>query len=312
MNSRKFVKRSLLPVIVMLTLILPLSGLALAAEQAVAGRADAAVAVDVVVNIDKDTRVITLKNEAGEQYSFTAGPEVKNFDQLKRGDLVIMEYYSGFALALEPKSSGLEVKASTQTVQTAEPGEKPGMKVTGGTYVTAEIVGIDQELGVVILQGPEHVLALKVNESINLSDLKVGQEVEALYTESYAISVVPAPKVSGAVNMKTKAVAVGIGYSWGEGNLTMYDGTKHDFSVRGLTVIDVGITSVEATGDVYNLVEAKDLEGLFVAGEAGATLVGGGSVMALKNGNDVVIKLKSTQKGVRLSLAGQGLKVKLK
>ena len=74
----------------------------------------------------------------------------------------------------------------------------------------------------------------------------------------------------------------------------------------------MGITSVEATGNVYNLVEAEDIEGVFVAGEAGATLVGGGSVMALKNGNDVVIKLKSTQKGVRLSLAGQGLKVKLK
>lgn len=112
--------------------------------------------------------------------------------------------------------------------------------------------------------------------------------------------------------MKSKAVAVGIGFSWGEGTMSMYDGSQHDFTVRGLSVIDVGITSAEATGEVYNLVEAKDLEGTFIAGEAGAALIGGGSVMALKNGNDVVMKLKSTQKGIRLSLAGQGLKVKLK
>ena len=34
--------------------------------------------------------------------------------------------------------------------------------------------------------------------------------------------------------------------------------------------------------------------------------------MALQNGNGVVLKLKSTQKGVRLTLAGQGMKIKLK
>lgn len=179
----------LLSAFVVLTLFLPLSGLSLAAEQAAAAFADAAVAVDVVVNIDKDTRVITLKNEAGEQYEFTAGPEVKNFDQLKRGDLVILQYYSGLVLALEPKGSSLEAKASELTIQTAEPGEKPGMKVAGTTYVAAKIAGIDQELGVVILEGPEHVLALKVRDGKNLSNIEVGQEVEALYTQSYAISV---------------------------------------------------------------------------------------------------------------------------
>lgn len=42
-----------------------------------------------------------------------------------------------------------------------------------------------------------------------------------------------------------------------------------------------------------------------IAGEAGAALVGGGSVLALKNGNDVVLKLKTTQKGVRQSDRGR-------
>lgn len=312
MICRRTVNRILLSLFLVLTLTLLFSSGSMAEKKGGAGFVDAAVAVDVIVNIDQDTRVITLKNEAGEQYDFTAGPEVKNFAQLKRGDLVIMEYYAGFAIALGPKGSGLEAKTSATKIETAKPGEKPGIKVTSGTYASAKVVGIDQENRIVILKGPEHVLALKVSDQVNIADLEVGQEVEALYTESYAISVQPAPKVSGTVDIKTKAVAVGIGISWGEGTLSMYDGSKHEFSVKGLTVLDVGITSVEATGEVYNLVEAKDIEGIFAAGEAGATMIGGGSVLALKNGNGVVMKLKSTQKGLRLSLAGQGLKVKLK
>ena len=83
-------------------------------------------------------------------------------------------------------------------------------------------------------------------------------------------------------------------------------------SVRGMTVLDVGVSGIETTGEVYNLVEAKDIEARFIAGQAGAALIAGGSSVAMKNGNGVVMKLKSTQKGVRLTLAGQGLKVTLK
>jgi len=291
---------------------LAISVLAQAEEVGIAEVMDAAVAVDVIVKIDKDSRAITLKNEEGEEWVFTAGPEVRNFDQLKRGDLVIMEYYSGLAIALEPKGSGLEERASELEVERAKAGEKPGMKVTASTYILAEITAVNTKYRVVAIEGPENTLILKVSDEIDLNQIEVGQQIEALYTESYAISVVPAPKVSGTVTMKIKAVAFGIGVEWGEGTLTMYDGTSHEFKIRGLTVVDVGISSIEATGEVYNLVEAKDIEKRFVAGAAGAALVGGGSAVAMKNGKGVVMKLKSAQKGVRLTLAAEGLKVTLK
>lgn len=283
-----------------------------AEEEGVAEATDSAVAVDVIVNIDKDSRAITLKNDEGEEWVFMAGPEVRNFDQLKRGDLVITEYYSGLAIALEPKGSGLEERASELEVDRAKAGEKPGMKITASTYIQAEVKAIDTENRIVAIEGPENTLVLKVSDDIDLTQIDVGQEVEVLYTQSYAISVEPAPKVSGTVTMKIKAVALGIGVEWGEGTLTMYDGTSHDLKVRGLTVVDVGVTSIEATGEVYNLVEAKDIEERFVAGAAGAALVGGGSAVAMKNRKGVVMKLKSAQKGIRLTLAAEGLKVALK
>lgn len=89
--------------------------------------AETAVAIDVIVNIDKDSRAITLKNEEdGTEFEFVAGPEVRNFDQLKRGDLVITEYYSAFAVALEPRGSGLEARVSSTELDRGRYADRAG------------------------------------------------------------------------------------------------------------------------------------------------------------------------------------------
>jgi hypothetical protein len=294
-------------------LFLMFGGVAQAEEVGVAAISETAVSVSVIVNVDKDSRTITLKDEgASDEWEYVAGPEVQNFDQLERGDFVIIEYYAGFAIALEPKGSGLEERASEIELDRAAPGEKPGMELTESTYIMAVVSAVDPKLGIITFEGAENSLTMMVGDDVDLSQIEVGQEIEALYIESYAISVEPAPKVSGTLKMKMTSVAIGIGVEWGEGTLTMYDGTSHEFKIRGLTIVDVGASSAKFTGEVYHLVEAKDIEGSFLSGEAGAALIGGGSAMAMKNGNGVVIDLKSKQKGVRLTLAAEGVKIKLK
>ena len=112
--------------------------------------------------------------------------------------------------------------------------------------------------------------------------------------------------------MKLKAVAIGIGVEWGHGTLSMYDGPSHEFKIIIILILIVLFLLIQATGEVYHLVEAKDLAGTFFAGEAGAVLVAGGSALDMKNGNGVIVKLKSTQKGARLTQAAEGLKIKMK
>ena len=76
-------------------------------------------------------------------------------------------------------------------------------------------------------------------------------------------------------------------------------------------MIDVGVSKIEASGEVFNLVEFVDLNGTFLAGEAGIALGPGRSATAMKNTNGVVIQLKSSQKGAKLTLAPEGLSIKL-
>lgn len=116
---------------------------------------------------------------------------------------------------------------------------------------------------------------------------------------------------SGKVWVESKSVALGVGVSWGDGKLT-YQGKEHVFAVNGLSVVDLGVAKVTATGEVFNLKKLSDFNGNYVAGEAGAAVGGGAGTAILKNQNGVVMKLKGTGTGVKFTLAGKGVEVKLK
>jgi hypothetical protein len=118
-------------------------------------------------------------------------------------------------------------------------------------------------------------------------------------------------KPSGTVTITSKSVAVGIGVSWGDGKLT-YQGKEHTFTVKGLSVVDVGVSKVTATGPVFNLKKLEDFPGNFTAAEAGATVGGGKGVTAMKNQNGVVMHLTATGTGVQFTLAPKGVEIELK
>jgi hypothetical protein len=106
-------------------------------------------------------------------------------------------------------------------------------------------------------------------------------------------------------------IAVGIGWSWGEGVLT-YQGQKYPVKVEGLSVIDVGITKATASGKVYGLKKLEDFNGNYTAATAEGTLGGGVGATTMKNQSGVVINLVTTTQGVNLKLAPSGVKLMLK
>jgi hypothetical protein len=126
-----------------------------------------------------------------------------------------------------------------------------------------------------------------------------------------AVALAAEPAPSGTVKITSTAVAIGVGVTWGDGTLT-YQGKTHTFSVNGLSVVDLGISSVSSSGEVFNLTKISDFSGNYAAGEAGIAIAGGPSDVILKNQNGVVIRLHGTQQGGRLTLAAQGVSIQLK
>jgi len=117
---------------------------------------------------------------------------------------------------------------------------------------------------------------------------------------------------SGTVKITGTAIAAGIGYSWGDGVLTMKDGTVRNFRIKGISVVDVGITELDFDGEVYGLDKLDKFPGSYTAGEAGVALIAGGSGVSMKNGAGVVMEISSSQEGIRVTLAAEGLDVEWK
>ena len=119
------------------------------------------------------------------------------------------------------------------------------------------------------------------------------------------------PMPSARLQLSEGSVAAGIGFSWGKGILT-FKGKDYPVKVEGLTAGDIGITKVQANGDVYNLNELDDFNGNYTAAGAGATLAGGGDAITMANQNGVKINLRNTTQGVDLKLGVSGIKMEIK
>lgn len=117
--------------------------------------------------------------------------------------------------------------------------------------------------------------------------------------------------MTGKVTLQSKSVAVGVGVSWGDGVLE-YHGKKYPFTIDGLSVVDLGVAKVSASGDVKNLKKVEDFAGNYTAAGAGGALGGGAGAAIMKNQNGVEMSLVATTQGVKLALAAAGVSIKLK
>jgi hypothetical protein len=116
---------------------------------------------------------------------------------------------------------------------------------------------------------------------------------------------------SGTVSIDLTSVAAGVGASWGSGVLR-YQGNTYRFKVTGLTVGDVGISTVSAVGNVYYLNKASDLAGNYAAVGAGLAVAGGVGGITMQNQKGVQIQLYTVQQGLQLTIGPQGFNIEMR
>lgn len=143
-----------------------------------------------VVSVDRHDRSIVVKAADGRAQKIELTEDVKNFDQIRTGDEVVVEVYTALAMRLaEPGQEFGDV--ATGMVAVAQPGEKPKMVMVDVVEVLARITGIERSKREVTVTGPlGKSVTLQVPEDVKRFDeLKVGDEVNARYTEAFALSV---------------------------------------------------------------------------------------------------------------------------
>jgi hypothetical protein len=145
-----------------------------------------------VTGIDIPGRVITLKGPKGNSATFHVGDAVKNFDQIKVGDIVVAKYYESYALKVT--KSGAPSADAVTAAAAAPPGQMPAGAVVQSDTIKAKVTAIGKNKDWVTLVGPEgNSVTIKVKHKKNLDGVKIGDDVEATYTQALAIAVDRAP-----------------------------------------------------------------------------------------------------------------------
>lgn len=148
-----------------------------------------------VTSIDKTNRVVVVTGPHGNKVNFNCGEEVRNFDQIRVGDLVTLSHTQALVLELRKvANNGLRERIeSTQAVRT-KLGDKPGAAVEKTVRVIANVVAVNPRAQTMTLRGVERTVELAVNDPAQFKEIKVGDQVEATYVEAIALEVTAAKR----------------------------------------------------------------------------------------------------------------------
>lgn len=152
-----------------------------------------------ITDLDVAQRLVTIKGPKGRIGVFSVDPAVKNLDQVKVGDRIRLDYQVGIALALRKGGDGIREKVEADSAAVADKGAKPGAAVSRRTTLVANVIGVNKKKKYATLKGPEgRVVDVAVEDPAVLNEIKTGDQVVAVVTESVAINVRPAPATAPA------------------------------------------------------------------------------------------------------------------
>ncbi|MEI6001441.1 hypothetical protein H3V53_31075 [Paraburkholderia bengalensis] len=145
--------------------------------------------VATVVAIDPATRSVKLKDKSGRIQDLKAGEQVRNFDQLKIGDVVTTQYHEARSLSLT-KTAGVRSSQERQILQPAASGARPGGAISREVTVVGDVVAIDAQGNHITIRGPQGKMDVLVDPE-QLRNIHKGDQVQVVRTEGVAISVTP-------------------------------------------------------------------------------------------------------------------------
>lgn len=163
------------------------------------------VAAEVVVltatvdSVDAKTRTVVLKNDQGQLAPMKVGKGVTNFNNIKKGDIFVVEYAQAVAVGLvaAPKGTQPGVSATRGVKVQDAANKKPFAEETDTIYATAKIQSIDAKARTAVLTTPDgKTLKVKVDKAVlGLENFKAGDEVLVEYVQDIAVGFVkPAKK----------------------------------------------------------------------------------------------------------------------
>lgn len=143
-----------------------------------------------VRGVDKAARTVILQFQDGREEAVTAGSGVRNFDRIKVGDTVQIEYSRLTNIVTQPPGGGPGAIQRSSTDRAAV-GEMPRASAITTTQVTEVVEAIDLNRRMVTLRGPQgRTRTVPVPPDVQgLETVKPGDEVVISRTEAATVTV---------------------------------------------------------------------------------------------------------------------------
>lgn len=142
-----------------------------------------------VAEIDYEKRTVSLEDESGNRRTIAAGPEVVNFDQIAKGDKVLIEYVEEQVVYLSDVDKHAEEGVAVAEARAAE-GEVPGAVAIEVVEIVATVTAVDLENHAATLTFSDGTSVVHaVRPDVELLESHVGREVVIKRTMAMAIAV---------------------------------------------------------------------------------------------------------------------------
>jgi len=188
--------KKLLAMVVGLGLLLALSNPAVSETKSKDSKKPSIVEADLyevvatVEKIDMKTRTLTLKVPDGSLIDLVVDKAVKNLDQIKPGDEVLVEYLESIGIQVRSPKEG-PVGESLEIAKVAPEGQKPAIYDVKVTQLVATVESINYLSRIVTVKGPSgKLVTVEVDKGVkNFWHVKKGDQVVIDFVEAIAISV---------------------------------------------------------------------------------------------------------------------------
>ena len=142
--------------------------------------------------IDPATRSVTLRTENGDEDTFTVGPAVTRFDQLKVGDTIKATYYE--SLVFEVKKPGAPTSTGT-SVAAGRMKEAPGGAIGKQQTISVTVKAVDMNApSITVTTADGRTVTRKIADKKNLEGVNAGDKISITYTQAVVVSAEAAKK----------------------------------------------------------------------------------------------------------------------
>ena len=138
--------------------------------------------------IDSTARTIVLRDEKGDEDTYSISPQMTRFDELKVGQKVKTTYNE--SVVLQVRKSGQPEAPSVGVSGTTGTGPLPSGTMAVQAKATVTVKAIDPNApSITVTTQDGHTVTRKVDDKKNLTGVAVGDLIDITYTRAVLISV---------------------------------------------------------------------------------------------------------------------------